>query len=178
MSEHRAFRSTRDLSKLDDRHILELLEDLRARAKSENSDLSEIGAGIAELEAEAARRRLELPAVVELMPEPLALHRFEHAVAEGDLEAAGRAVFQLRWTGLWCASRRARDMRDAGARIYVLERILFCVECNVLGEIAAEGRRQRIGKLRVLGPRRYEEYLLQCLDALFAYAMIHLRLPY
>jgi hypothetical protein len=163
---------------LDDRGITDLLADLRERAATGAADPHEVEPAIAELEAEAARRGLELPAVREVIPPALAFSRFEAALARDATFVAGEALGSCDASGLWRAYRRVRAHAHAGLRIFLLRRILFCVEWGVYGEARARQRFHRLSHATQLNDDEYEAYLVQCLDALFTVSIVNLELPY
>jgi hypothetical protein len=163
---------------LDDRSIAELLADLRTRAAAGTDEPQPIERAIAELEGEAARRGLALPAVKEVIPPALAFTRFEAALTRNDTAAMADAIGSCNASGIWRAYRRTCAHGDLRTRIYLLQRILFCVEWGVHGEEKARQRWSRIAAATQLADDEYEAYLVQCIDALFTVSIVNLELPY
>jgi hypothetical protein len=168
---------THPVSELEDGQILERLADLRTTAAAtDGADDATIEA-IAELELEVARRGLDAPAVRERVPPAFALERFKAAYERSDLEAAGRAIFEMDAPGVWYAYRRAKEVPDVVVRLYLLDRIHFCIEAGVHGAERAQARRNRL----VHSPLDGEDlaaYLVQLIDALLTVSIINLDLPY
>jgi hypothetical protein len=178
MSSHADYLPMQPVSTLEDQQVVDLLEGLRARAAEQHGEPGDIAAGIAELEAEAARRNLSLPSVREPVPAAVALQRFRDAMHRGDIEAAGAAILHMDAAGLWYASFRVRGLADVQVRIYLLGRVIFCIEWGVLGEARARSRRARLTAPSHLSDAEFAAYLVQCLDALLTVSIVNMDLPY
>jgi hypothetical protein len=162
---------------LTDNQIESVLADLRARAGWSDADHDSITSAIAELECEAARRGLELPAPCEPTPPALAFRHFTESLARGDYRNAARFLLELEPAGAWLAFRRACELTDIHARVHLLERLLCALDLHTLGE---EKARRRIEQLRLspLSDADYDTYLQHCITAHFNVAMIHWIRPF
>jgi hypothetical protein len=163
---------------LDDRCIIDLLTDLRERAAAGETDPQHVESAIAELEAEAARRGLELPSVEEMIPAGLAFCRFEAAFARNDVPAMANAISYCDAAGMWRAYRRIRVHDDAPTRMYLLQQVFLCVAWTLYGEQWARERWSRFTAATQLDDTEYEAYLVQCIDSLFTVSIINMNLPY
>jgi hypothetical protein len=169
---------SRPAAELDDRHLQELLLDLRSRGADGTTDPHVLESAIAELEAEAARRGLDLPVVKEVIPPALAFSRLEAALASGDVSAAAEAISFCNATGVWRAYRRVLAQDDCRVRILLLQRIATCVEWGVFGKERARQRWARLASITEFSLDEYEAYLVQCIDALFTVSIVNHDLPY
>ncbi|HSJ05554.1 MAG TPA: hypothetical protein VK936_02555 [Longimicrobiales bacterium] len=162
---------------LTDSQIESVLADLRTRAGGADADHDSITSAIADLECEAARRGLALPAPCEPTPPVLAFRHFTESLSRGDYRNAGRFLIELDPAGAWLAFRRACELTDYHARVYLLERLLCALDLHTLGE---EKARRRIDQLRrsPLNNADFDFYLQQCITAHFNVAMIHWIRPF
>jgi hypothetical protein len=156
------------LLNLDDRELLDLLEDLRARALLEEmADAESIESAIAELEVEASCRGLNLPATChEPTPQPLALRILWTALERGDQESAARAMTHLDAGALWFAYRRTREHGAQKTRLFFLVHVLFCLDALVFSEQRALERGAWLSSSDLSVEDRVA-YLEQCINALF-----------
>jgi hypothetical protein len=178
MSSHAEYLPAQPVSTLEDQQVVDILADLRARAADEDDGPGDMASCIAELEAEAARRNLSLPSIPEPVPAAVALQRFRDAMDRGDVETAGAAIFHMDAAGLWYASYRVRGYASVQARIYLLGRVIFCIEWGVFGEERARNRRARLTAASHLTDAELAAYLVQCVDALLTVSIVNMDLPY
>lgn len=169
---------TKSPAELDDRQVLDLLDDLRERAATTSRDDEAFIPAIVELELEAARRNLAVQGPHERIPARVALERFRTACERRDFEAAGKAIFYMDAAGLWYAYRRAKEQGHIAVRLHLLDRVQFCIESGVLGEERARERRARLSRATHLSDEDYEAYLVQCIDALLTVSIVNIDLPY
>ena len=111
---------------------------------------------LATLELEAARRGLRLQGVRERIPIPIAHHRLELAIEEGDPVGVGRLLRYLDGRGHWRAYRYALSLSSAEDTAYLLERIHWHMNVRLFGVPVARLRRRRASQSlrRLDSPRR------------------------
>jgi hypothetical protein len=163
---------------LDDRGIIDALADLREPHAEHVLQPKHVERAIAELEAEAARRGLALPAVSEVIPPAVAVGRFLAACERDDVGAMERAIRFLDSAGMWRAYLRVQSYYEPQVRAYLLQRILYHTERRVCDEERARRRQVRLTQASALTDEEYEAYLVHCIDALFIVLAINHQLPY
>jgi hypothetical protein len=169
---------TQPVSELDDQQILDLLQELRSMTPAGRQEDDAVIASIAELELEVVRRNLDAPSVAEPIIPAVALMLFEAACIRRDIVAAGDAIHHMDAAGLWFAYQRTKEQQHVGARMYLLERIRYCVELSVFGEERARLRAGRLAQATFLSAEDYNAYLVQCIDALLTFSILDHNLPY
>jgi hypothetical protein len=152
-----------------DAALLEHLANARTCAELiPQPDPTQLEAGIAELEAEVARRGLEIPDPVrEPIPPQVALRSFVRGVAAGDVDRVRRTLPWLDVGGLWKAFRRVRGCTNEVVRTECLQALLYTLDCRVFSREFAGSRGNA---LLALGFDRaeYDAFVEQCIVTLFA----------
>jgi hypothetical protein len=156
---------------LTDEQLLELLEDLRARAASAPADdTPALESAIAGLECEAAVRMIELETTVqEPTPPSLAWHLLMRALDTGDRALAHRALRSIGACNVFVAYQRIREHTDRDFRIFCLIRVLFRLDLGLLGFRHAVARQEKL-ECSELEPEDFEAYVQQCIAGMFGIA--------
>jgi hypothetical protein len=117
------------LAGLSDELIVTLLEEYRART----TVAGEFDAAIIELELEAVRRNLQLPAMLELMPPGLALVRCRYWLGRGNTERAAQCMWDLSMLGaLRLYDDIHREWTD-DVRVSLMESLLYVLDTGRFG---------------------------------------------
>jgi hypothetical protein len=149
---------------LTDGQITTLLEEYRTRDDVAEGEFDTI---IVDLELEAVRRNVPVPAVFERMPPGLALERCRYWIREGHVDGAVRCMWDLSLLGAWRLFVEIKAIEVTEARLFLLQALLLFIDTVRYGKEAAGERAHQLAQCGF----SYEEddvYLQSTLDAHFA----------
>jgi hypothetical protein len=129
-------------AKLTDGQITTLLEEYRTR----DDAAGEFDSIIVDLELEAVRRNVAVPAVYERMPPGLALERCRYWIREGHVDGAARCMWDLSILGAWRLFVEIRAIEVTEARLFLLQALLLFIDTVRYGKEAAGERAHQLAR--------------------------------